>query len=156
LPTVINKIGGIMELKVKKLRDDAIVPSYNFDGDSGFDLVSLEYCELQPKSQTLIKTGLAFEIPYGYEMQIRPRSGLALRHGITLTNSPATIDSNYRGEVGVIVYNLGDYPFKINKGDRIAQAVICPVVYVDIKEVNELTDTNRGGGGYGSTGVKVG
>ena len=142
-----------MDLKVRKLNKDAKIPSYKFDGDSGFDLSALYDDYLFPGEQKLIKTGLAFDIPYGFEMQLRPRSGLALKHGITLTNTPATIDSTYTGEVGVVLKNSGSNPFTVNKGDRIAQGVIAPVAYVDLVEVGEIKTTERASGGYGHTGV---
>ena len=107
---------------------------------------------LQPGETALIPTGFALEIPDGYEVQLRPRSGLALRHGITLPNAPATIDSDYRGEVGVILTNLGREPFEIKRGDRIAQMVVARALRASIEEVEELSDSSRGEGGFGHTG----
>lgn len=109
---------------------------------------------LAPMARKLVPTGLACEIPLGYEMQIRARSGLALRHGISLPNAPATIDSDYRGPIGIILVNLGDEPFHIEHGARIAQIIIAPVVQARFLTVDTLEDTSRGTGGYGSTGLK--
>ena len=109
---------------------------------------------LEPFERKLIPTGLKLAIPQGYEGQVRPRSGLALKHGITTLNSPGTIDSDYRGEVKVLLVNLGSAPVVINSGDRIAQLVIAPVVQAELEEVDELDDTSRGDGGFGHTGVK--
>jgi len=110
---------------------------------------------LKPMERALIPTGIAIEIPPGYEAQIRPRSGLAIRHGITLLNTPGTIDADYRGEIKVIVINLGSEDFVIKRGDRIAQMVICPVVKVELQEVEELSSTERSDGGFGSTGYNI-
>ena len=141
-----------MELKVKKLIDKAVMPNYQTKEAAGFDLHSTESCILNPGERKLIGTGLAFEIEYGYEIQIRPRSGLAYKHGITVLNTPGTIDSDYRGEIKVLLINHGNEPFKIREGERIAQAIITPVIQAKIKEVEELSDTERGSGGFGSTG----
>lgn len=143
----------MQKLYVKKLHPDAQIPQYAHNGDSGFDLASVEDVYIYPGQQKLVKTGLAMAIPKGYEIQIRPRSGLALKQRITLTNSPGTIDSTYRGEIGVIIWNAGESPFVIAKGDRIAQAVLAPVETADIVIVDELDKTDRGDGGYGHTGV---
>lgn len=116
------------------------------------DLVSVESLTLQPMERGLVATGFAIEIPEGYEAQVRPRSGWALKQGITLPNSPGTIDSDYRGEIKVIIQNLGSEPFEIQKGDRIAQMVIAPVLQVQFEEVDQLSETSRGEGGFGSTG----
>ena len=141
-----------MKLKIKKLNPDAIIPAYQTPLAAGFDLHSIEDCILRPNERKLIKTGLAFEIENGYEIQIRPRSGLAFKHGITVLNSPGTIDADYRGEIMVLLINLGSEDFEIKKGDRIAQAVIAPVIQAEFIEVNELSETKRGKGGFGSTG----
>lgn len=121
---------------------------------AGFDLVAAldEPLELAPGDRRLVPTGWAVAIPPGFEGQIRPRSGLAHRHGVTLTNSPGTIDADYRGEVGVLVINHGAEPFAIGPGERIAQMVIAPVIQAELVEVAELDDTGRGDGGFGSTG----
>ena len=132
------------------------LPSYETAGAAGADLrANLPDGDvtLAPGARALIQTGLRIEIPDGFEVQIRPRSGLALKHGITLPNSPGTIDSDYRGPLGVIVMNAGDAPFTIAHGDRIAQMVVAPVVQASFDLVEDLTDTARGAGGFGSTGT---
>ncbi|MEO1924341.1 MAG: dUTP diphosphatase [Nautiliaceae bacterium] len=141
-----------MILKIKKLNNEAVIPAYQTKEAAGFDLHSIEDVILNPGERKLIGTGLAFEIEKGYEVQIRPRSGLAFKHGITVLNSPGTIDSDYRGEIKVLLINLGDEPFEIKCGERIAQAVVSPVIQAEIEEVRELSDTERGSGGFGSTG----
>jgi len=134
------------------------LPSYETSGAAGADLranfVEAERggITLAPSGRALVPTGLRLEIPAGYEVQIRPRSGLALKHGITLPNSPGTIDSDYRGPLGVIVMNAGSEPFVINHGDRIAQMVVAPVIQARFKLAEVLGDTARGAGGFGSTG----
>lgn len=140
-------------LNVKKLNEEAILPNYAHKGDAGLDIYSVEECEINPGDRALIKTGIAIELPENTEAQIRPRSGLALKNGITLLNTPGTIDEGYRGEIGVIVINLGKEAFKVTKGMKIAQMVIKPILTVEIKEIKELSDTDRGIGGFGSTGV---
>ena len=141
-----------MKLKIKKLKNEAQIPSYQTKEAAGFDLHSIENVVLKPGERKLIGTGLAFEIEYGYEVQIRPRSGLAFKHGITVLNSPGTIDSDYRGEIKVLLINHSDEEFEIKKGDRIAQAVVAPVIQAEIVEVEELSSTERGESGFGSTG----
>jgi dUTP pyrophosphatase len=141
-----------MKLKIKKLNPEAIIPAYQTKEAAGFDLHSIENVVLKPGERKLIGTGLAFEIEYGYEVQIRPRSGLAFKHGITVLNSPGTIDSDYRGEIKVLLINHSDEEFEIKKGDRIAQAVVASVIQAEIVEVEELSSTERGEGGFGSTG----
>ena len=141
-----------MKLKIKKLKNEAQIPSYQTKEAAGFDLHSIEDVILKPGERRLIRTGLAFEIEFGYEIQIRPRSGLAFKHGITVLNSPGTIDSDYRGEIKVLLINHSNEEFEIKKGDRIAQAVVVPVIQAEIIEVEELSDTARGEGGFGSTG----
>jgi dUTP pyrophosphatase len=143
-----------MKLRVKKLVGEAIIPKYANKGDAGVDLHSVEDLTIIPGEIKLVKTGLAFEIPEGYEMQLRPRSGLALKNGISLVNSPGTIDSGYRGEVGLILINHGKLPLEVKKGDRIAQAVFNKVETVLFDEVNELSLSERGEGGFGSSGIK--
>jgi len=142
-----------MKLKIKKLNQEALIPSYQTEEAAGFDLHSVDEVIIKKGERKLISTGLAFEIEKGYEVQIRPRSGLAFKHGVSVLNSPGTIDSDYRGEIKVLLINLGDKDFEIKKGDRIAQAVIAPVVQAKILEVDELSSTERGSGGFGSTGV---
>ena len=141
-----------MVLKIKKLDNEAIIPNYQTKGASGFDLHSIEDVLLNPGERKLIKTGLAFEIEDGYEVQIRPRSGLAYKYGITVLNSPGTIDSDYRGEIKVLLINHSNEAFNIKKGDRIAQAVLAKVIEANIIEVKELNVTSRGDKGFGSTG----
>ena len=141
-----------MKLKIKKLTPDAIIPAYQTELAAGFDLHSVEDYVLRKGERKLIKTGLAFEIEEGYEVQIRPRSGLAFKHGITVLNTPGTIDADYRGEIMVLLINLGEDDFEIKKGERIAQAVIAPVIQAEFVEVDELSETKRGKGGFGSTG----
>jgi dUTP pyrophosphatase len=135
---------------------DLPLPAYATAGAAGMDLLAAvsETLVLAPGARVLVPTGLAIALPPGHELQIRPRSGLALRHGIVLPNSPATIDEDYRGELQVIVMNAGDAPFEIERGMRIAQAVLAPVVRAEWQEVEELDATARGAGGFGSTGTK--
>lgn len=140
-------------IKIKKLSEDAILPSYARYGDAGMDLSSCENAILKPGERKFIPTGLAFEIPYGTELQIRPRSGLAIKKGISIVNSPGTLDYGYRGELGIILINHGEEDFIINKGDRIAQAVLNRIEIAEIEEAEELSETERGEGGLGSTGV---
>lgn len=141
-----------MELKIKKLNENAHVPHYAHPGDAGLDLFACEEVDLAPGSSALVRTGIAIELPAGTEAQVRPRSGLALKHGVTVLNSPGTIDEGYRGEVGVILINHGSEPFHIAPGAKIAQMLIKPVITAQVVEVDELTDTRRGEGGFGSTG----
>lgn len=130
----------------------APMPEYKTDLAAGLDISSSEDAVIEPKQVMLIKTGLEIEIPPGYEGQVRPRSGLALKYGVTVLNSPGTIDADYRGEVGVILINNGDAPFNIKRGERIAQLVISQVFQANIIEVDNLSETDRGSGGFGSTG----
>ncbi len=143
-----------MLLKIKKLSPEAVVPTYSHPGDAGLDLVSIEAAMLQPSSSQLIRTGIAIELPIGTEAQVRPRSGLALKHQITVLNTPGTIDAGYRGEVGVILINHGTQPFQVEKGMRIAQLVIAPVLQATVEVVPDLDTTARSTGGFGSTGVQ--
>lgn len=129
------------------------VPGYQTPGASGFDLEASHETTIEPGSWTLVKTGIRVAVPYGFELQVRSRSGLAAKHGIQVLNSPGTVDADYRGGIGVILFNHGKAPFGIKPGDRIAQAVICPVVQAQFKEVQDLDATSRGEGGFGSTGV---
>tara|TARA_R100000664_G_scaffold31141_1_gene44476 strand:- start:30412 stop:31041 length:630 start_codon:yes stop_codon:yes gene_type:complete len=149
------------ELKVKFVnRSSHPDPKYVFKGDSGFDFrasIPEDIMVIKPGKRKLVPTGNYFEVPYGYELQVRPKSGLALKHGITVLNTPGTVDSNYRGEVKVILINLGDEPFTINDGDRIAQGVLCPILNKDwstLTKVDSLSDSDRQSGGFGSTGIK--
>ena len=140
-------------INIVKIKDNEIVPSYAHDGDAGMDLFSTEEYLLKPMQRELISTGLKVEIPKGYELQIRPKSGLALKKGLSIPNSPGTIDAGYRGELGVIVINYGNEDIEINSGDKIAQAVLNKIEIAEIEEVKELTETSRGEGGFGSTGI---
>ena len=130
------------------------LPAYASDGAAGMDVVAAETLTLRPGARHAVATGFAMAIPPGYEVQVRPRSGLALKHGITCLNTPGTIDSDYRGEVKVILANLGDAPFPIARGDRIAQLVPAPVLRAELNEVATLDETARGAGGFGSTGTR--
>ena len=128
------------------------LPSYASDGAAGLDVVAAEDVTLAPGERNAVATGFAIAIPPGYEVQVRPRSGLALKHGITCLNTPGTIDEDYRGEVKVILANLGAEPFQVRRGERIAQLVPAPVVKARFTEVASLDETERGAGGFGSTG----
>lgn len=142
-----------MQVKIKKLNNNAIIPKYQTQGASGFDFHAVEDVMLYPGVTLLVKTGLAFKLPKGYELQVRPRSGLSLKTPLRIANSPGTIDEDFVGEVCVIMENLSDISeYKINKGDRIAQGVICPVVQAQLEVVEELEETARGSGAFGSTG----
>jgi dUTP pyrophosphatase len=127
-------------------------PSYATEGAAGLDIVAAEDLILAPGERHAVATGFAIAIPEGYEVQVRPRSGLALKHGVTCLNTPGTIDHDYRGEVKVILANLGSEPFEVKRGERIAQLVPAPVTKAHFSEVVELTETSRGAGGFGSTG----
>ena len=116
------------------------------------DVRSVQALTIQPGRRALVKTGLVAEIPSGYEIQVRPRSGLAFKHGVTVLNSPGTVDSGYRGEIGVILVNFGDEPFPVSVGDRIAQLVVSPVTQAEISETSDVSSSERGEGGFGSTG----
>jgi dUTP pyrophosphatase len=131
---------------------DLPLPAYATAGAAGMDVVAAETLELAPGARAAVATGFAMAIPEGYEVQVRPRSGLALRHGITCLNTPGTIDHDYRGEVKVILANLGSEPFRVVRGERIAQLVPAPVTRAHLAEVAELDETVRGAGGFGSTG----
>ncbi len=137
-----------------KLSEGAQLPAYQTEHSAGLDIRTIETFTLKPLERRLAKTGLHIAIPEGCEGQIRPRSGLALKKGISMVNTPGTIDSDYRGEIGVILINLGNEEVHIEAGERIAQLVICPIVKVNIEEVENLSETVRGSGGFGSTGVK--
>lgn len=167
-----------MNVKIKRLHPAAVIPAYAKPGDSGFDLVAVEDVIIAPGETALVPTGLAFEIPFGYEMQVRPRSGISLRTKLRVANSPGTIDAGFRGEVAVIIDNIApegndfsewacnvsgelyglddeyeDGTYIIRAGNKIAQGVITPVERSTFEETDELTETERGAGGYGSTGV---
>ena len=142
-----------MTLSFKRVSPDAELPSYAHPGDAGMDLRSVEDAVLPPGGRALVRTGLVANLPAGYEAQVRPRSGLALKSGVTVLNAPGTIDAGYRGEIGVVLANFGQEPFSVRKGDRIAQMVVAPVTAVEIAETDSIEETDRGDGGFGSTGV---
>ena len=142
-----------MTLRFKKVHPDAVLPSYAHPSDAGMDLRSVDDLTLAPGQRALVHTGLVMLLPPLYEAQVRPRSGLALKNGVTVLNTPGTIDSGYRGEVGVILINLGQAAFDVRKGDKIAQMVIAPVTQPNIEETDVVDETARGSGGFGSTGV---
>jgi dUTP pyrophosphatase len=146
----------MIKIKVKKLSASVSVPKYKTSGSSGMDVAAHieKNIIIYPGEKALVSTGFSISIPIGYEVQIRPRSGLAAKKNITVLNTPGTIDADYRGEVRVILINLGKEKFIIENGDRIAQMVVCPVVQADIEEVEELSFTERGSSGFGSTGTK--
>ena len=142
-------------MTVKVLRTDpaAQLPAYAHPGDAGMDVRSIEEVTLAPGARALIHTGLVLMLPPDAEAQVRPRSGLALKHGVTVLNTPGTIDAGYRGEVGVILINLGAEPFVVEKGMKIAQLVVARVTRAEIVEVASVDETDRGAGGFGSTGI---
>jgi dUTP pyrophosphatase len=141
-------------VRFRRLRGTAIVPRYMTAGSAGMDLSSAAEAAvvLAPGARLGVPTGLAIALPVGYEAQVRPRSGLAIKHGVTVVNAPGTIDADYRGEIVVLLVNLGSEPFSIAPGDRIAQMVVAPVIQVQLEEVDALDDTARGAGGFGHTG----
>ncbi len=143
----------MMKLKIKLLDQKASMPRFAHPGDAGLDLFSIERKEINPGESGLIRTGIAVELPENTEAQVRPRSGLALNHQVTLLNSPGTIDYGYRGEIKVIMINHGKATFIVEEGMKIAQMVIKPVLSVDVVRVDELSETGRGEGGFGSTGL---
>ncbi len=140
-------------LKVKLLSEKARLPEYAYEGDTGLDLFSTSEVVIEPGKSALIPTGLSIQLPPKTEAQIRPRSGLALKHQVTVLNGPGTVDEGYRGEIGVILINHGTLPFKIEIGMKIAQMVVQPVLYVKVEKVEKLNETDRGVGGFGSTGI---
>ena len=144
----------MIEIKLKRLPhgEGLPLPSYASEHAAGLDVVAAESLTLMSGERRAVATGFAIAIPHGYEVQVRPRSGLAIKHGITCLNTPGTIDSDYRGEVKVILANLGSEPFDVKRGERIAQLVPAPVLRARFTEVHELEETARGSGGFGSTG----
>ena len=144
------------KILIKRLSKEVPLPKYETSGSSGMDLAANinAYIEINPGKTAIIPTGLALSIPKGFEVQIRPRSGLAANQKISVLNTPGTIDADYRGEIKVILINLGQESFKVEKGLRIAQMVVCPVIQAQLKEVDDLNETERGKGGFGSTGIK--
>ncbi|NMM65730.1 dUTP diphosphatase [Clostridium sp. P21] len=143
-----------IQLKITKINETAKLPQYAHDGDAGMDLFSIEEVIIPPSETALIHTGIKIELPRNTEAQVRPRSGLALKHSITVLNTPGTIDEGYRGEIGIILINHGKLPFKVEKNMKIAQMVVKPVLKVNIIKVQQLSETERSEGGFGSTGVK--
>tara|TARA_B100001093_G_C26170537_1_gene735521 strand:+ start:62 stop:499 length:438 start_codon:yes stop_codon:yes gene_type:complete len=143
------------KILIKRLSKNIPLPKYETEGSSGMDLAANieQAIEIKPGKSVIIPTGLALSIPKNYEIQIRPRSGLAAKNQISVLNTPGTIDADYRGELKVILINLSDKIFKIEKGLRVAQMVLCPVVKAVLKEIDELEETKRGSGGFGSTGI---
>ena len=141
-----------MTLRFRKVHPDAVLPAYAHPSDAGMDVRSVADLTIRPGSRALVPTGLVVLLPPGYEAQVRPRSGLALKGGVTVLNAPGTIDAGYRGEIGVILVNLGEADFQGAKGDKIAQLVIAPVTRPEIVETTEVDETDRGAGGFGSTG----
>src|SRR5436190_11822484 len=139
-------------LKVKRISGGATLPAYAHPGDAGLDLYSAVSASLEPGESKLIGTGISIELPPGTEGNVRPRSGLALKHGVTVLNSPGPIDCGYRGEVGIILINHGRARFDVQPGMKIAQLVVAPCMSVDVQEISDLTGSSRGEGGFGSTG----
>ena len=146
----------MIKIQIKKLSNAISIPKYETLGSSGMDIAA--HIEnniiISPGEKALIATGFSIAIPIGYEIQIRPRSGLAAKKSITVLNTPGTIDADYRGEIKIILINLGKEKFTIKNGERIAQMVLCPVFQANLEEVDELPNTKRGSGGFGSTGTK--
>ena len=144
------------KILIKRLSNKVSLPKYETKGSSGMDLAANieNVINLAPNKSIIIPTGLTVAIPKGFEIQIRPRSGLAAKNKISVLNTPGTIDSDYRGELKVILINLGQKKFKVENGLRIAQMVLCPIIHAKLEEVDELKDTERGEGGFGSTGTK--
>ena len=140
-------------VKIRRLVASATLPRYAHDDDSGLDLFAIEAKDILPGKTALIRTGIAIELPIGTEAQVRPRSGLALKHSLTVLNTPGTVDAGYRGEIGVVLINHGEDSFRVEQGMKIAQMVIAPILRAEIEEVEQLSDTARGQGGYGSTGI---
>lgn len=142
----------MVEIKIQRIHNDAIIPVYAHTADSGADLFSIEDYTLQPGERIIVHTGIKLQIPEGYEGQVRSKSGLAVRYGIKVLNSPGTIDAHYRGEIGVILINLGKEPYEVKKWQKVAQIVFQEVKRADFKLSESLEDTVRGEGGFGSTG----
>lgn len=143
-------------IEIELIHEDAIFPSYNYPTDSGFDLYSVDEIVMEPFSRAAIPTGLKFSFDEGYELQVRPKSGLALNHGLTVLNTPGTCDAGFTGEVQVIVFNTNPTQYTIKKGMKVAQAVLCPVKngrFVQLVPVDKISDRDRGDNGFGSTGI---
>ncbi len=150
-------MSGVIDLQVRRLPHgaDMALPAYASSGSAGLDLMAAieDEAELAPGERRLVPCGFCMALPDGYEAQVRPRSGLALKHGLTLLNSPGTIDSDYRGEIGVVLINHGEAPFTVTRGMRIAQLVVAPVARARLAEAESLPESERGAGGFGSTGL---
>ena len=146
----------MIKILIKRLSKEISLPKYETNGSSGMDLAANVEADISidPGKTAIIPTGFSLSIPKGFEVQIRPRSGLAAKQKISVLNTPGTIDADYRGEIKVILINLGKETFKVEKGLRIAQMVVCPIVQAQLKEVDDLSETERGKGGFGSTGAK--
>jgi dUTP pyrophosphatase len=152
----LDVISKTKNIQIELLNEDAVFPEYAYPTDSGFDLYSTEEVKLTPFGRALVPTGLKLSFDIGYEIQVRPKSGLALKQGITVLNTPGTVDSGYNGEIMVIVFNTNQTEFTIPKGMKIAQAVLCPVVngkYVNLQLVDKIENKDRGSNGFGSTGI---
>ena len=143
-----------MTLAFKRVHPEAVLPAYAHESDAGMDVRSVAEVVIPARGRALVPTGLVVLLPPNYEAQVRPRSGLALKSGITVLNTPGTIDAGYRGEIGVILFNTTDTDFAVHKGDRVAQIVIAPVTRVEVIETDSVEETDRGAGGFGSTGAK--
>lgn len=158
--TSVQGLGGDVEVAVRRLPhgSDLPLPAYASEGAAGLDLRAAtpdgETIEILPGARQVVPTGIAIALPHGFEAQVRPRSGLARRHGVTCLNSPGTVDSDFRGEIAVILINLGQEPFAISRGDRIAQLVVAPVARARWRTVEDLDETVRGTAGFGSSGVR--
>ncbi len=142
-----------MKIKIQKIHPNALIPKYQTEGSSGFDLHAVEEVMIKPHSVGLVKIGICLSLEVGYELQVRTRSGLALNHQVVVLNSPGTVDNDYRGEIKVILANLSDKDFKVQIGDRIAQGVVQKTYKAEFIECERLDETSRGSGGFGSTGV---
>ncbi|WP_139524465.1 dUTP diphosphatase [Helicobacter pylori] len=142
-----------MKIKIQKIHPNALIPKYQTEGSSGFDLHAVEEVTIKPHSVGLVKIGICLSLEVGYELQVRTRSGLALNHQVMVLNSPGTVDNDYRGEIKVILANLSDKDFKVQVGDRIAQGVVQKTYKAEFIECERLDETSRGSGGFGSTGV---
>lgn len=144
----------MVKVQIKKIKDNAILPNYAHEGDAGVDLYSTESYTLRPGERTLVSTGIKIALPLGYEAQVRPKSGLALKAGISVCNTPGTVDACYRGEVGIIAINHSTEDYNIEPGQKVAQMVFKKVEHAEFEEVDELDETARNEGGFGSTGLK--
>jgi dUTP pyrophosphatase len=152
----LDMISKTKNIQIELLTEDAVFPEYAYPTDSGFDLYSTKEITLEPFGRALIPTGLKLSFDIGYEIQVRPKSGLALKQGLTVLNTPGTVDSGYNGEIMVIVFNTNPKPFTVVRGTKIAQAVLCPVIngkYVNLQLVDKIENKDRGANGFGSTGI---